>query len=321
MTPRFKALARYFSMAIALLVGAPALNAHPVSDALQNITTLNRPGQVGYATFWEGNKFVQCRRTADRSLRCEAAGALMQPSLRNVLTADRLNRLAAMRWTPDPNFGGYVRIFPADLTTEQVAGQIISVLTDVYGATTAHISVRTAWVADLPCPPRAGFSQNLAGSVNNARSMARYAITTCAYRHDDSALAQRAVNHVDELAASYGGRIAGEFQRLRINRDLDRIYVVINSGLGYIQCAPDSAHFYCEAQSAESWPALAAILTPDRVSRLKMAGYDEPGHAPNYSRKYAMDAYSDAALAREVLTILFDVYGYRGVSKLDISAE
>jgi hypothetical protein len=36
--------------------------------------TLLRPGQDGLATVWDGNKYVQCRLMADRTLRCEAAG-------------------------------------------------------------------------------------------------------------------------------------------------------------------------------------------------------------------------------------------------------
>ncbi|WP_438876490.1 hypothetical protein, partial [Bacillus cereus group sp. Bc253] len=77
---------------------APALR---IDEALQNITTLARPGRVGYATFWDGNKYIQCRRISDRSLRCEAAGTSMQPSLKSVLTGDRLTRLAALGWTLD----------------------------------------------------------------------------------------------------------------------------------------------------------------------------------------------------------------------------
>ena len=42
----------------------------------KNIMSLDRPGQDGYATIWDGNKYVQCGRRQDRSLRCEAAGAL-----------------------------------------------------------------------------------------------------------------------------------------------------------------------------------------------------------------------------------------------------
>ena len=57
-----------------------------IEAALQNVMTLERPGQDGFATIWDGNKYVQCGRARDRSLRCEAAGTLMQPSLDHVLT-------------------------------------------------------------------------------------------------------------------------------------------------------------------------------------------------------------------------------------------
>jgi hypothetical protein len=102
-----------------------------------------------------------------------------------------------------------------------------------------------------------------------------------------------------------------------------RVYVVFDAGIGYVQCAPEapSSAIYCEAQSAESWPALAAILTSERVARLKSAGYAEPGRAPNYSKSYPAGAFSDAAIARELLTILYEVYGYKGAGRLKISTE
>src|SRR5437870_6337505 len=64
-----------------------------VETALANVTALNRPGQDGFATVWDGNKYVQCRRLPDQALRCESAGALMQPSLARVLTPERVARL------------------------------------------------------------------------------------------------------------------------------------------------------------------------------------------------------------------------------------
>jgi hypothetical protein len=43
---------------------------------------------------WDGNKYVQCRRLPDRSLRCEVASTLMQSSLERV-TPERVVRLTA----------------------------------------------------------------------------------------------------------------------------------------------------------------------------------------------------------------------------------
>jgi hypothetical protein len=83
---------------------------------------------------------------------------------------------------------------------------------------------------------------------------------------------------------------------------------------------PPSA-IYCEAQSEESWPALATILTPERVSRLRSVGYADPGRAPNYWKSYPVDKFTDAAIAGELLTILHEVYGYNGATKLKILTE
>jgi hypothetical protein len=92
-----------------------------VAAVLENITNLNRPGQDGYATVWDGNKYVQCKRLSDRNLRCEAAGSLMQSSLGHVLTPERVARLTALGWRLDPSFGNYVQTFPADAASSLVA--------------------------------------------------------------------------------------------------------------------------------------------------------------------------------------------------------
>ena len=95
-----------------------------VEAALSNITTLQRPGQDGLATIWDGNKYIQCRRMPDQALRCEAAGALMQPSLGRALVPERVARLAALGWRMDPSFGNYVQSFPAGLAMRAVAEKI-----------------------------------------------------------------------------------------------------------------------------------------------------------------------------------------------------
>jgi hypothetical protein len=63
------------------------------------------------------------------------------------------------------------------------------------------------------------------------------------------------------------------------------------------------------------------VLTPERIARLRAVGFADPGRAPNYSKTYRADEISDAALASEVLTLLHDVYGYYGASKLDVITE
>jgi hypothetical protein len=122
--------------------------------------------------------------------------------------------------------------------------------------------------------------------------------------------------------AQYGPTVTAEIQRLRINYT-DKVYAVFDAGIGYIQCAPEVSPpaLYCEAQSAESWEPLASIITPERETRLRGAGYADPGRSPNYWKSYALDKHTDVAVASEILTILYEVYGYAGALKLKIPAK
>ena len=298
-------------------LGAAQTTSSRIEEALQNITTLVRSGRVGYATFWDGNKYVQCRRLPEREFRCEAAGTSMQPSLRNVLAGDRLSRLAALGWILDPSFGNYVQTFPADMPATRIADHILRTLSEVYGADAAGLEMATSWVADMQCPPRNGPSQNLAGIVNDAPSMRATAVRTCSYV-PTSKTPQKA-GSAAELVALYGTTVTAEIQRLRINVTR-RVFVVFSAGIGYIQCMPEtpSSAIYCEAQSAESWAALTTILTPERVSRLRSVGHADPGRTPNYWKSYPSDKFGNAAIASEVLTILYHVYGYAGATALTI---
>src|SRR5271154_4030742 len=87
-----EATARVLSIAIALAWAATASATSPeaaatkAEEALSNAFSLERPHQIGLAAVFDGNKYVQCRRLSDRTLRCEAGGALMQRSLAHVLT-------------------------------------------------------------------------------------------------------------------------------------------------------------------------------------------------------------------------------------------
>lgn len=105
-----------------------------IEAALQNITSLVRADHVGYATVWDGNKYVQCRRMPDRSMRCEAASSAMQPSLARILVPARLERLAALGWTLDPRFGNYAQVFPESATAASIADRILKTLIEAYAA-------------------------------------------------------------------------------------------------------------------------------------------------------------------------------------------
>jgi hypothetical protein len=292
-----------------------------VEAALANIVTLNRPGQDGLATIWDGNKYIQCRRTAD-ALRCEAGGALMQPSLGHVLVPERIARLATLGWQLDPSFGNYVQVFPIGLPVSQIAERILQALRDGYDANPSSLETQSDWIRNEPCPPRNGPGQNLAGMINDSPAMSATAVYGCAYRPKAPLSPIVSAQSKADLLNLYGARIIGEIQRLRVNIDR-RIFIVFETGGGYVQCAPQSSPraIYCEAQSAESWPVLARILTPDRVARLRAAGFADPGRAPNYWKTYPTDTFSDTAIADELATVLFDVYGYNGSPSLKFVSE
>jgi len=295
-----------------------------VQSAIALIKVLDRPGQIRLATIWDGNKYVQCRVMTDHAFRCEAAGTLMQPSLARVLTSDRVARLKASGWTLDSSFGNYVRSFASDTAPTVVAREVVAALSEGYDADIQNLEVQTSTVPDEPCPPRNGFTQNLAGMINDAASMARFAVNACAYSppNDEPPRRLGPDSTAADLIALYGPTVTVEIERLRLNMHR-RAYAIFDAGIGYVQCEtqtePDG--FYCEAQSADSWPALATVLTSERIARLHAAGYADPGRGPNYSKTYLADKVTDEALTAEVLTLLHDVYGYYGATKLGIETE
>jgi hypothetical protein len=291
-----------------------------VAAALQNIMALQRPGQDGYATAWDGNKYVQCARAPRGGLRCEAAGARLQPSLQAVLSPERVSRLLALGWRLDPHFGNYAQSFSAAMSVGQVAAALVDALEAGYDADTLHLEVASDWLASEPCPPRNGPSQNLAGMVNDAPAMSATAIHACAYA--PAAPPTPSAGSAELLVELYGPRATAEIQRLRVNL-ARKVFVVFDAGIGYVQCEPQTSPdlIYCEAQSPQSWAALSSVLTPDRLAKLHAAGYADPGRAPNYWKNYPLGAYDDAAIAREVITLLHDGYGYTGAEQLKIGTE
>jgi hypothetical protein len=309
------------------MVAGPALaetTSDKVEAAITTIRVIDRPGRDNLATVWDGNKYIQCRRMTDRSLRCEAAGALMQTSLEHVLSPERIGRLAAMGWMLDRSFGNYVQTFGPDAAAKDITDKILAALSQAYDADAQNLEVETKSITRELCPPRNGPSQNLAGIINDAPAMAPTAVHACAYRPkgDEPKRKLGPDSTVADLVDLYGSRVTAEIQRLRVNVHR-RVFVVFDTGLGYVQCESQTepAAFYCEAQSTDSWPALAAVLTSERIARLHAVGYADPGRAPNYSKTYLADSTSDTDLAAELLTVLHDVYGYYGASGLKVITE
>ncbi|MEJ0077333.1 MAG: hypothetical protein WDO17_18220 [Alphaproteobacteria bacterium] len=303
------------------VAGAAQANESRVETALTNIMTLHRPGQDGLATIWDKNKYVQCRLRHDRTLRCEAGGAPMQPSLARILSPERIARLTALGWTLDASFGNYVRIFPSELPVKEIAARVVQALQEGYDADITELEAASDWIKSDPCPPRHGPSQSLAGKITTASAMAGVSVHGCSYKPKDEPPAQ--VSTKADLITIYATRVTGEIQRLRVNIDRQQFtWIVIDTGFGYVQCgtAPPRT-IYCEAQSAETSPAIARVLTAERVAKLYAAGYADPGRAPNYWKEYSLEQFSDRSIAEELLSILYEAYAYNGVPRLDFKTE
>jgi hypothetical protein len=162
----------------------------------------------------------------------------------------------------------------------------------------------------------------LAGAIALLAIVSGVAAATVPTQRPPPSLAKPVPASVDDLYGAYGGRMETELQRLRANLAQD-VFVIFGTDVGYVQCAtnrePDG--LYCEAQSAQSWPALAGVLTPERIARLHRLGYADPGPSPNYAKTYPLAGLDLAAVTRELITILHDIYCYRDAPELSVTTE
>ena len=91
------------------------------------------------------------------------------------------------------------RYFPPSAATIVVADKILQVLAEGYDANATDLEVQSTWVKSEPCPPRNGPTQNLAGIVNDAPSMAATAVHACAYKPKPDLALGRPVGSAAEL--------------------------------------------------------------------------------------------------------------------------
>jgi hypothetical protein len=294
-------------------------------DGLNAIAAAGHPDQLGVMTIWSGNKFVQCRRLAEGTLRCEAAGSLMQPSLHSVLTPDRVAALVALGWHLDLSFGNYVQDFAPGSEIRPVADAVMNALARGYRADMPRLEVGVKWIKDDACPPRSGFTQNLAGSINDSPEMAAVAVHGCAYKPDATSQAAAlpaasAAASPEDVANAYAVLVFRQVQRTLSAKSAHPFFNLSpGDHIGYVQCAPDHGGLYCEAQSVESWQGLVGVLTLERVAALHQAGFADPGYSQNYSRNFSAQEAADPAIAYKLLRVLTDSYGFGGYPSLEIN--
>jgi len=314
----------------ALADDAPAV---VVAKSIRKVLTPHQPKWDGILTVHDNMLFVQCINRAEApDLRCEAAGLEGEPWLRNVLTAARQNGLIARGFRPDATSGNFVRSFPRSIKPAKLAGIILGVLTEIYGADADNIAALADWLPALPCHPRLMADHDRGGSIATPRwgfaqdtaKGCEIVTNTDGFNDDDpDAVAPGAPPEGEvDLDARYAAPIAAQIKRLESGRK--HIWAIFDAGIPYLQCQfdePDNA-IYCEAASDDASGApLARILTPARRQKLLDAGFETPGKVVNFRRFYPLARYDETAVARALLAALHDGYGYGGTPALVLHTE
>ncbi|HTH99027.1 MAG TPA: hypothetical protein VL574_16540 [Stellaceae bacterium] len=329
-----KRLAIFFCLAV--LAGCAVQNdpshllQRKVAGAVGNTLMTPQPGQDGLVTVADGNEFVQCRQSSLLpNWRCEAAGTTMQPSLASVLTPARVTQLAALGFKPDPAFGNYVLEVAPTTDPDQLAAAIVQALSQGYGADIAAAEVDARRLTTQACPPRRNFGQDQAGAINTDPAMAGVSTAACSAMDaltaepTDAAGADARPTRMPtpnkvpkDVVTAYGPTVAKEMARLRRARTA-RIWITLDGADGHIQCRPDPADraFACEATAA------AGKSAPQHVGLLHMAGFSDAEGAPNHTRRFPYRQFSDVQMARLLMTLLRDVYGFDGSSFLHAHDE
>ncbi len=290
----------------------------------------------GILTVSESNLYVQCLDSHFLAeWRCESAGSEGQPWLSHVLTSDRQTKLAGLGFAPDPETGNFVALLPKTIAPEALAGMILQVLTEVYGAKPEEIGVKAEKLRSAHCHRRIkarhdrgrailtktiGFKQDAEKNCKS-KSQPGSAETAADNDSDEGATAAVAAPGID-VDARYLTPMAAELDRLR--KAGPHAHVIFSAELAYVQCKHDAEgkRMYCEAASADAvGKQVARILTPERQAKLIAAGFAPPGRVMNYSRFYADAEYDTPLLAKALLRILREAYGYKGAPAITVRTE
>jgi hypothetical protein len=289
----------------------------------------------GILTVSENNLYVQCLDSHFLAeWRCESAGIEGQPWLRHVLTADRQAKLAGLGFAPDPETGNFVALLPKATAPEVLAGTILQVLTEIYGAKPEEIGVRAEKLRSAHCHRRIKGGHDRGRAIltksiglkqdaeKNCKLKSRSDETEAADDNDsDEAPTPGTAADVD-VDVRYLAPMAAGLERLRTAGP--DAYVIFAAKPAYVQCKHDAEgkRMYCEAASADAvGKQVARVLTPDRQTKLIAAGFAPPGRVMNYSRFYPDAEYNTPLLAKALLRVLREAYGYQGTPAMTVSTE
>lgn len=303
-----------------------------IADGAKAVLVQETSKTDGILTVRDDNQFVQCLGSHFLpAWRCEAAGFEGQPWLQHVLTADRQSALIRLGFKPDPKFGNFVAAIPKTTAPDALAGLLIQVLTEGYGVTPEDIKFNAERMASRRCHRRIKADHELGGLIQTPTiGLSRDAEKGCgmesnsaAMNYDDPSAVIPAATGID-VDARYIPAMTTELQRVEGMGDAVEAFVIFSAGPAYVQCQHDEKgrRMYCEAVSEDSvGKPIERILTPEAKARLLAAGFAPPGKVMNYSRFYPSDQYDMTALAKILLGVLKDVYGYRGEPPMRLTTE
>ena len=283
-------------------------------------------------TVRDGNQFIQCLATHFlKTWRCEAAGLEGQPWLRHTLTSERQAKLATLGFEPDPKLGNFLAQIPKTTAPEAMAARLYGALTEGYGVKPEDIKVTAEELPARRCHQRIMAGHELGGLIRTPTiGLARDAAPGCgieanydAANYDDPKAVIPPVQGID-VDARYLPAMTVELQRLEKLGDDVEAFSIFIAGPAYVQCQHDGAgkQMYCEAASEDAvGKPIERILTPERKAKLLAAGFAPPGKTMNYSRFYPAGQYDMPILAKTLLGILKEVYGYQGAPPMRLTTE
>lgn len=289
----------------------------------------------GILTVSESNLFVQCLRShLLPQWRCESAGTEGQPWLHDVLTPERRAKLAALGFVPDAETGNFVSTPLKAIAPDALAGTILQVLTEIYGAVPEEIEVKAEKLRSARCHRRikVGYDRGRAiltksiGLKQNAEKGCKLTSgpheAEAADETDAETGTPPAAPPPVDVDEHYLTPMAAELDRMR--QAGPHAFVIFEAKPAYVQCQHDAEgkRMYCEAASADAvGKAVANILTPERKAKLIAAGFAPPGRVMNYSRFYPDAEYSIPLVARALLRVLRESYGYQGTPAIAVITE
>jgi hypothetical protein len=305
-----------------------------LADYLEKTRTPKDSKLDGLVTVYDGDFWLQClSKRSSRFWRCESAGLEGQEWLRHSLTADRQRALMARGFKPDPKTGNFVARIPRSTAPDDVAEEIVAVMTNVYGATESDLLVKTDWIVARRCPIRIKAGAEFGGAIlAKGVGFRQDAVSDCDMESNADILNDERPTEIMpvsppggpiDIVGRYAEPIASELKRLETTKG-DHIYAIFEAGVAYVQCMYDQedASMYCEAASDDAvGRPIARILTPERRRKLQEAGFEQPGRVMNFWRYYPTAQFEPTAIAKALLGVLRDAYGYEGAPAIEVETE